>query len=124
MVISPTLLLVIFVAYVVTQAQAYPKYPAWNPDYVRMQRSRKLPRSLFASSASDHFLFSPFLKEHFPETEAKLYPDWVFGIIILLCALPVISIPLVALYHLICSRVRKSSTHVDLNPYTNDVCES
>lgn len=49
----------------------------------------------------------------------KSYPDWVFAIIILLCVLPVISIPLVALYKLIC-RIKKSSAHVDMNTYCND----
>lgn len=34
MVISPLLLLVVFVAYVVVQAQTRPTYQAWNPDYV------------------------------------------------------------------------------------------
>lgn len=34
MVISPLMLLVVLVAYVAMQAQIYPTYPAWNPDYV------------------------------------------------------------------------------------------
>uniref|UniRef100_A0A3Q4HZ51 Transporter n=1 Tax=Neolamprologus brichardi TaxID=32507 RepID=A0A3Q4HZ51_NEOBR len=91
MVISPLLLLVVFVAYVVVQAQTRPTYQAWNPDY-----------------------------EKFPETEEKLYPDWVFAIIILLCVVPVISIPLVALYQLLRGRFRKSSVGMELNPYDND----
>ncbi|TNN86076.1 Sodium-dependent neutral amino acid transporter B(0)AT3 [Liparis tanakae] len=33
MVISPVLLLVVLVAYVVIQAQKYPSYPTWNPAY-------------------------------------------------------------------------------------------
>jgi hypothetical protein len=32
--ISPLYLLVVFLAYVVIQAQQHPQYPAWNPDYV------------------------------------------------------------------------------------------
>uniref|UniRef100_A0A669CXD2 Transporter n=1 Tax=Oreochromis niloticus TaxID=8128 RepID=A0A669CXD2_ORENI len=91
MVISPLLLLVVFVAYVIVQAQTRPTYQAWNPDY-----------------------------EKFPETEQKLYPDWVFAIIILLCVVPVISIPLVALYQLLRGRFRKSSVGMELNPYDND----
>ncbi|XP_068431327.1 sodium-dependent neutral amino acid transporter B(0)AT3-like [Clinocottus analis] len=91
MVISPLMLLVVLVAYVAIQAQTHPSYPAWNPAYVL-----------------------------FPQTEVKPYPDWVFAIIILLCVLPVISIPVVALYKLICSRFKKSSSHLDLNPYVND----
>ncbi|XP_070702048.1 sodium-dependent neutral amino acid transporter B(0)AT3-like [Pempheris klunzingeri] len=91
MVISPLMLLVVLVAYVVVQAQKHPTYPAWNPDY-----------------------------EKFPESEMKPYPDWVFAIIILLSVLPVISIPLVALYRLICCRMKKSSDSADLNSYSND----
>lgn len=34
-VISPLMLLVVFLAYVVDQAQHKPTYEAWNPDYVR-----------------------------------------------------------------------------------------
>lgn len=34
MVISPVLLTVVLVAYVVIQAQKHPTYPAWDPNYV------------------------------------------------------------------------------------------
>ncbi|KAF1381405.1 hypothetical protein PFLUV_G00153600 [Perca fluviatilis] len=92
MVISPLMLLVVLIAYVVVQAQTTPSYPTWNPAY-----------------------------ELFPQTEVKPYPGWVFAIIILLCVVPVISIPLVALYKLICCRIRRSSAaRTDLNPYCND----
>ncbi|KAE8282200.1 Sodium-dependent neutral amino acid transporter B(0)AT3 [Larimichthys crocea] len=89
MVISPLMLLVVFVAYVVVQAQKHPTYPTWNPNY-----------------------------DEFPETKVIPYPDWVFGIIILLCVVPVTSIPLVALYRLI-RRVR-SPDRGDLNNYCNE----
>uniref|UniRef100_A0A8D0A4K5 Transporter n=1 Tax=Sander lucioperca TaxID=283035 RepID=A0A8D0A4K5_SANLU len=89
MVISPLMLLVVLIAYVVVQAQTTPSYPTWNPAYV--SKSRVLT-----------------------------WRYWVFAIIILLCVLPVISIPLVALYKLICCRIKKSSARTDLNPYCND----
>ncbi|XP_049457983.1 sodium-dependent neutral amino acid transporter B(0)AT3-like [Epinephelus fuscoguttatus] len=95
MVISPLMLLVVLVSYVVVQAQKHPTYPAWNPDY-----------------------------ELFPKTETKPYPDWVFAIIILLSVVPVISIPLVALYRLICCGIKKSSVRADLTPYYNDSFEA
>ncbi|XP_059899422.1 sodium-dependent neutral amino acid transporter B(0)AT3-like [Gadus macrocephalus] len=89
--ISPLYLLAVFLAYVVIQAQQHPQYPAWNPDYV-----------------------------HFPETEAKDYPGWVFSIIVILSVLPVISIPLVAFYRLICCGLdRKSTKCSGTNPYIN-----
>ncbi|KAJ4928391.1 hypothetical protein JOQ06_016183 [Pogonophryne albipinna] len=87
MVISPLMLLVVLVAYVVVQAQKRPSYLAWNPDY-----------------------------ELFPKTESKQYPDWVFAIIVLLSLLPVISIPLVALYKLISCRMKKTSARVQHSP--------
>lgn len=86
MVISPLLLLVVFVAYVIVQAQKHPTYPAWNPAYAK-----------------------------FPEPDVKPYPGWVFAIIILLCVVPVVSIPLVALYRL----CKRSSASANLNPYDN-----
>uniref|UniRef100_A0A3Q3JY70 Transporter n=1 Tax=Monopterus albus TaxID=43700 RepID=A0A3Q3JY70_MONAL len=95
MVISPLMLLVVLIAYVVVQAQQHPAYPAWNPAY-----------------------------ELFPKTELKPYPDWVFAIIILLCVVPVISIPIVALYHLICCIRKKSPAHYEQNHcYNNDSFE-
>ncbi|XP_029022658.1 inactive sodium-dependent neutral amino acid transporter B(0)AT3 [Betta splendens] len=91
MVISPVMLLVVLIAYVVIQAQQHPSYPAWNPDY-----------------------------DLFPQTEQTPYPDWVFAIIVLLCLVPVIPIPLVALYKLIRRAIRKPSARADPNPYCND----
>ncbi|XP_008419713.1 inactive sodium-dependent neutral amino acid transporter B(0)AT3 [Poecilia reticulata] len=95
MVISPLMLLVVFVAYVALQAGAYPTYPAWNPDY-----------------------------EHFPETETKEYPKWVFGIIVVLIVVPILSIPVVAVYNLIRCGIKKSSANVSRpNPYSNEAFE-
>lgn len=89
--ISPLMLLSVLVAYVILQAQKHPTYPAWNPSY-----------------------------ELFPKTETLEYPDWVFAIIILLCVLPVISIPIVALYGLICHcRGKRSSREAELSAYSN-----
>ncbi|KAF3833653.1 hypothetical protein F7725_024857 [Dissostichus mawsoni] len=91
MLISPLMLLVVLVAYVAIQAQTHPSYPSWDPDY-----------------------------ELFPQTKMLKYPDWVFAIIILLCVLPVISIPVVALYKLICCRIKKCSARGEPNAYCND----
>uniref|UniRef100_A0A3Q3X9S5 Transporter n=1 Tax=Mola mola TaxID=94237 RepID=A0A3Q3X9S5_MOLML len=91
MVISPVMLLVVLVAYVVLQAGKHPVYPAWNPA-------------------------SP----NFPATEETPYPDWVFAIIVLLCSVPVISIPLVALYKLICCLNKRRAPGNYPNAYNND----
>ncbi|XP_063041161.1 sodium-dependent neutral amino acid transporter B(0)AT3-like [Engraulis encrasicolus] len=68
-VISPMLLLVVFIAYIAVQANNTAKYPAWNPEYV-----------------------------DFPHTEVQPYPDWVFAICVLLATVPILPIPLIALY--------------------------
>ncbi|XP_021417749.2 inactive sodium-dependent neutral amino acid transporter B(0)AT3 [Oncorhynchus mykiss] len=94
LVISPLMLIVVLVAYVAVQAQTHPTYPAWNPDYV-----------------------------NFPDTEVLPYPDWVFAICVLLSSVPVISIPLVAIYRLICcmsGRHSEDRLHNDPNPYANE----
>ncbi|KAK6324276.1 hypothetical protein J4Q44_G00066150 [Coregonus suidteri] len=94
LVISPLMLVVVLVAYVAIQAQKHPTYPAWNPDYV-----------------------------NFPDTEVLPYPDWVFAICVLLSSVPVLSIPLVAIYRLICcmsGRHSKDNLHNDPNPYANE----
>ncbi|XP_071230544.1 inactive sodium-dependent neutral amino acid transporter B(0)AT3 [Salvelinus alpinus] len=94
LVISPLMLFVVLVAYVAVQAQTHPTYPAWNPDYV-----------------------------NFPDTEVLPYPDWVFAICVLLSSVPVISIPLVAIYRLICcmsGRHSKDSLHNDTHIYVNE----
>lgn len=90
MVISPIYLIVVLIAYVIIQAQTHPSYSAWNPAY-------------------------PL----FPELEVHPYPDWVFAIIILLCVLPVISIPLVAIYKLITNRKNIFRGRSEPSPYEN-----
>lgn len=59
---------------------------------------------------------------NFPETEVKPYPDWVFAIIVLLCAVPVVPVPLVALGTLIRSRLRRSPTS-NHTTYKNEAFE-
>ncbi|XP_031442371.1 sodium-dependent neutral amino acid transporter B(0)AT3-like isoform X3 [Clupea harengus] len=94
LVISPLLLLVVFLAYIVVQVQTTPTYPAWNPDYV-----------------------------DFPQTEVQPYPTWVFVICVLLVAIPVAPIPIVALYKCISNLFRTTETDVQnrpSNPYCNE----
>lgn len=65
-------------------------------------------------------MFVLFIKENFPETETKPYPDWVFAIIVLLCVVPVVPIPIVALYHLTCRIRRNHSDRSYPNAYCNE----
>uniref|UniRef100_A0A4W4GC77 Transporter n=1 Tax=Electrophorus electricus TaxID=8005 RepID=A0A4W4GC77_ELEEL len=97
--VSPLMLLVVLVAYVVVQVQVQPQYPTWNPSYTL-----------------------------FPEAEVKPYPDWVFAICVMLSAVPVVPIPLVALYHLIRRLTHpeqhtRDEPHVS-NPYDNKAFSS
>lgn len=68
--ISPLMLLLVFLAYVVVESETTPSYEAWNPEYV-----------------------------HFPMADVLDYPQWVYVICVLLSVLPIVSIPLVALYN-------------------------
>ncbi|XP_054841805.1 inactive sodium-dependent neutral amino acid transporter B(0)AT3 [Eublepharis macularius] len=70
-IISPLLMLTVFVAYLAFQTQRQPGYGAWNPNY-----------------------------GGFPAKEQKAYPTWVLAICVLLSSLPCVFIPGVALYHL------------------------
>lgn len=71
-VVSPLLLLGIFLSYIVLLAQTPPSYKAWNPQY-----------------------------EHFPSREEKLYPGWVQVTCVLLSFLPSLWVPGVALAQLL-----------------------
>ncbi|XP_006272964.1 sodium-dependent neutral amino acid transporter B(0)AT3 [Alligator mississippiensis] len=83
-IISPLLMLTVFLAFVSIQVQKQPTYSAWNPEY-----------------------------KDFPAKEEKLYPGWVVAICALLAALPSIFIPAVALYHLIKRVVGRQKSSMD-----------
>lgn len=90
-VISPLMLLVVFLAYVVVQAQKNPTYEAWNPNYV-----------------------------DFPAPEILTYPGWVYSICILLAAVPCLLIPLGALYQLVQFLRKCIADRHAKNPYDNE----
>ncbi|XP_067412402.1 sodium-dependent neutral amino acid transporter B(0)AT3-like isoform X2 [Emydura macquarii macquarii] len=71
-IISPLLMLIVFIAFVTLQTQKQPSYGAWNPKY-----------------------------KDFPMKEEKDYPAWILAICVLLAVLPCIFIPIVACYHMI-----------------------
>uniref|UniRef100_A0A669EKB0 Transporter n=1 Tax=Oreochromis niloticus TaxID=8128 RepID=A0A669EKB0_ORENI len=90
--ISPFMLLVVFVAYVVIEAEKQPTYNAWNPDYV----------------------------SSLPLADVLHYPEWVFAICVLLSILPVVAIPLVAFYKFMCLLKNYTMNRHNQNPYAND----
>lgn len=120
LVISPVMLLAVLIAYVALQAQTRPTYPTWNPAYVSQTIHHNRTNTVFAHfNVAFNICVYVFFQELFPQTETRDYPDWVFAIIILLCVIPVISIPLVALYRLICCGIKRSSPRAELNSYSN-----
>ncbi|VFV41085.1 sodium-dependent neutral amino acid [Lynx pardinus] len=86
-VVSPLLLLTIFVAYVVTLARTPLSYKAWDTQYVR-----------------------------FPSRQKKSYPGWVQAACVLLCFLPILWVPAVALAQLLAAHRRKKDTGRDRCP--------
>ncbi|XP_055067729.2 sodium-dependent neutral amino acid transporter B(0)AT1 [Misgurnus anguillicaudatus] len=87
-VISPLMLLVVFMAYVIVEAQKQPTYKAWNPNH-----------------------------DDFPKVEDQPYPNWVFGICVLLPLVPCSLIPLGALYRLIQFLLKSRRDRSDIEMY-------
>ncbi|XP_038179750.1 inactive sodium-dependent neutral amino acid transporter B(0)AT3 isoform X3 [Arvicola amphibius] len=95
-VVSPVLLLSIFLSYIILLTQRPPSYKAWNPQY-----------------------------EHFPSREEKLYPGWVQVVCVLLSFLPSLWVPAVALAHLLYQhRQRCKDAHLEsgLKPQESRGC--
>ncbi|KAL2083954.1 hypothetical protein ACEWY4_019472 [Coilia grayii] len=90
-VISPLMLLVVFLAYIVVEAGEKPSYSAWNPNYV-----------------------------DFPLADVHAYPEWVYSICVLLSAVPCLLIPLAALYRLAQLLMKYMADRRTPNPYGND----
>uniref|UniRef100_A0A2K5E111 Transporter n=1 Tax=Aotus nancymaae TaxID=37293 RepID=A0A2K5E111_AOTNA len=88
-VVSPLLLLTIFVAYVTLLARKPLSYRAWNPQY-----------------------------ELFPSRQEKLYPGWVRAACVLLSLLPVLWVPMAALAQLL-TRWKRTWRDRDVRPDTN-----
>ncbi|XP_051526707.1 sodium-dependent neutral amino acid transporter B(0)AT1-like [Myxocyprinus asiaticus] len=76
--ISPLIVLVIFLFYLVTTVSKSLTYIAWDPEY-----------------------------ENFPTLVTLPYPDWIYAIIFILSGVPALVIPTVALYKLIKKRCCK-----------------
>ncbi|XP_004768445.1 inactive sodium-dependent neutral amino acid transporter B(0)AT3 [Mustela putorius furo] len=83
-VVSPLLLLTIFVAYIAVLAWTPLSYRAWDPQYA-----------------------------WFPSRQEKLYPGWVQAACVLLCFLPALWVPAVALVQQLAKRRQKQDTWQD-----------
>ncbi|XP_069898232.1 inactive sodium-dependent neutral amino acid transporter B(0)AT3 [Dipodomys merriami] len=86
-VVSPLLLLSIFLSCVVLLAQRPPRYKAWNPQYVQ-----------------------------FPLREEKLYPGWVLATCVFLAFLPILWVPTIALAQLLARRRQRTDTQPATSP--------
>ncbi|XP_053105542.1 inactive sodium-dependent neutral amino acid transporter B(0)AT3-like isoform X2 [Hemicordylus capensis] len=82
-IITPLLMFTIFVAYIALQTGIAETYGAWNPNY-----------------------------EGFPAKEKKVYPRWVTGLTFLFSSLPCIVIPIVAIYHLVRTVLKRKGKQV------------
>ncbi|XP_032717725.1 inactive sodium-dependent neutral amino acid transporter B(0)AT3 [Lontra canadensis] len=90
-VVSPLLLLTIFVAYIAVLAWTPLSYRAWDPRYA-----------------------------WFPSRQEKLYPGWVQATCVLLCFLPALWVPAVALVQQLAKRRQKQDTWQDGCPKPQD----
>ena len=125
--ISPLMLLVVFIAYVVVEAEKRPTYNAWNPDYVRpiclapqhhswtfvvfITKCQKIQQHWFSTSLPPQV--------NFPLADVQHYPEWVYTICVLLSVFPVLSIPLVALYRFSGFLKNYIMNRNNQNPYAN-----
>ena len=56
---------------------------------------------------------------HFPLADVQYYPEWAYAICVLLSVLPVVSIPLVALYKFMGFLKKYITNRQNQNPYAN-----
>lgn len=128
--ISPFMLLVVFVAYIVIEAEKRPTYNAWNPDYVRkiLQLLCNITEQNLFNLAHNEKKYIDFPLHYprqvqFPLADVLHYPEWVYVICVLLSVLPVVSIPLVALYKFTGFLKKYIMNRHNQNPYANDFCQ-
>ncbi|XP_074056102.1 sodium-dependent neutral amino acid transporter B(0)AT1 [Macrotis lagotis] len=84
-VVSPLIMLVIFLFYFVIKVNEKLSYSVWDPDYTE-----------------------------FPKSEKKPYPDWVYAVVVFVAGVPCLIIPLFALYKFIRNRCQKKHDHQGL----------
>uniref|UniRef100_A0A8C1X2I5 Transporter n=1 Tax=Cyprinus carpio TaxID=7962 RepID=A0A8C1X2I5_CYPCA len=74
---------------------------------------------IFSFSTFTMYAVLVMVQEKFPESEVKPYSSWVFAICVLLSTVPVLSIPIVAVYRLIRRQTRQQTGSSLPNPYDN-----
>ncbi|KAK2117482.1 hypothetical protein P7K49_004368 [Saguinus oedipus] len=77
-VVSPLLMLVIFLFFFVVKVKEELTYSIWDPGYVRL---------------------SP--QEEFPKSQKISYPNWVYAVVVIVAGVPCLTIPGYAIYKLI-----------------------
>uniref|UniRef100_A0A8C1BGR8 Transporter n=1 Tax=Cyprinus carpio carpio TaxID=630221 RepID=A0A8C1BGR8_CYPCA len=93
--VSPLIVLLIFLFYFITTVSKELTYIAWDP------------------------------QSNFPTLETKSYPDWIYGIIFILSGVPALVIPAVALYKLIRNQImiKHNKMNKTLNKKENKKCK-
>ncbi|XP_003340647.1 sodium-dependent neutral amino acid transporter B(0)AT1 [Monodelphis domestica] len=90
-VVSPLIMLVIFLFYFVIKVNEELTYSVWNPEY-----------------------------EEFPKSEKKAYPGWVYAVVVFVAGIPCLAIPFFALYKFIRNRCQKKNDQQGLvNSYSS-----
>lgn len=112
-VVSPLLMLVIFLFFFVVKVNEELIYSVWDPAYVSRdgrswgrirgrsggRRSRGLPNCLPGTP--------PTSQAEFPKSQKVPYPDWVYGVVVIVSGVPCLAIPCFAIYKFIRNRCQK-----------------
>lgn len=77
-VVSPLLMLVIFLFFLVVKVNEELIYSVWDPAY-----------------------------EEFPKSQKVLYPDWVYGVVVIVAGVPCLTIPGFIIYKLLRNRCQR-----------------
>ncbi|XP_074243595.1 sodium-dependent neutral amino acid transporter B(0)AT1 isoform X1 [Saimiri boliviensis] len=84
-VVSPLLMLIIFLFFFVVKVNEELTYSVWDPGY-----------------------------EEFPKSQKTSYPNWVYAVVVIVAGVPCLTIPGYAIYKLIRNRCQKSGDHQGL----------
>ncbi|NIG59074.1 sodium-dependent neutral amino acid transporter B(0)AT1 [Pontoporia blainvillei] len=81
-VVSPLLMLTVFLFFLMISVNEELVYSVWNPAY-----------------------------EEFPKSQKLKYPNWVYGVVVIVAGVPCLAIPGFAIYRLIRSRFQRAGDH-------------
>lgn len=137
-VVSPLIMLVIFLFFFVIEVNKKLMYSVWDPNYVSAHwlggeggalRGKEADRQ-WGTRRVEGFLskkqkvrlwgfadLSPICnpwispQEEFPKSQRVPYPNWVYAVVVIVAGVPCLTIPCFAIYKLIRNRCQKSGDH-------------